>query len=40
VTTNIESETSYDINEIIEQILYKAGIDTHFKYEYDATTIK
>ena len=38
VTTNIESETSYDINgNIIEQILYKGGeVDTHFKYEYDA----
>lgn len=38
VTTNTESETSYDINgNIIEQILYKGGeVDTHFKYEYDA----
>jgi len=38
VTTNTESETSYDINgNIIEQVLYKGGeIDTHFKYEYDA----
>ena len=38
VTTNIESETSYDINgNIIEQILYKGGeVDTHFRYEYDS----
>ena len=37
VTTNTESETSYDINgNIIEQILYKGGeVDTHFRYEYD-----
>jgi len=42
VTTNIESETSYDINgNIIEQILYKGGeVDTHFKYEYDANNNK
>jgi hypothetical protein len=38
VTTNKESETTYDINgNIIEQILYKGGeVDTHFRYEYDA----
>jgi hypothetical protein len=38
VTTNIESETSYDINgNIVEQILYKGGeVDTHFRYEYDS----
>ena len=42
VTTNIESETSYDINgNIIEQILYKDGeVDTHFKYEYDTNNNK
>jgi len=42
VTTNTESETSYDINgNIIEQILYKGGeVDTHFKYEYDASNKK
>jgi len=42
VTTNTESETSYDINgNIIEQILYKGGeVDTHFKYEYDANDNK
>jgi hypothetical protein len=42
VTTNIESETSYDINgNIIEQILYKGGeVDTHFKYEYDSNNNK
>jgi hypothetical protein len=42
VTTNIESETSYDINgNMIEQILYKGGeVDTHFRYEYDANDNK
>ncbi len=42
VTTNTESETSYDINgNIIEQILYKGGeVDTHFKYEYDTDNNK
>ena len=42
VTTNTESETSYDINgNIIEQILYKGGeVDTHFRYEYDASDNK
>jgi hypothetical protein len=42
VTTNIESETSYDINgNIIEQILYKGGeVDTHFRYEYDSNNNK
>jgi hypothetical protein len=42
VTTNIESETSYDINgNIVEQILYKGGeVDTHFRYEYDANNKK
>lgn len=42
VTTNIESETSYDINgNIIEQIIYKGGeVETHFKYEYDASNNK
>jgi len=42
VTTNTESETSYDINgNIIEQILYKGGeVDTHFRYEYDANDNK
>jgi len=42
VTTNTESETSYDVNgNIIEQILYKGGeVDTHFKYEYDSNNNK
>ena len=42
VTTNIESETTYDINgNIIEQILYKGGeVDTHFRYEYDSNNNK
>ena len=42
VTTNIESETSYDINgNVIEQILYKGGeVDTHFRYEYDSNNNK
>jgi hypothetical protein len=42
VSTNKESETTYDINgNIIEQILYKGGeVDTHFKYEYDANNNK
>jgi hypothetical protein len=42
VTTNIESETTYDINgNITEQILYKNGeVDTHFKYEYDTNKNK
>lgn len=42
VTTNTEFETSYDINgNIIEQVLYKGGeVDTHFRYEYDASNNK
>jgi hypothetical protein len=42
VTTNIESETSYDISgNIIEQIMYKGGeVDTHFRYEYDTNNNK
>jgi hypothetical protein len=42
VTTNIESETSYDVNgNIIEQILYEGGeVDTHFRYEYDSNSHK
>jgi hypothetical protein len=42
VSTNKESETTYDVNgNIIEQILYKSGeVDSHFKYEYDANNNK